>query len=52
MDTVKIPRPDGRLFRRSDDAPRAVRIEDGRDPPVSEGFKVIKWRGIIKRTFG
>ena len=23
-----------------------------REPPVSEGFKLVKWRWIIERTFG
>lgn len=40
------------IVRRSDDAPREVWLEEGQEPPVSEGFKVVKWRWIIERTFG
>ena len=37
---------------RSDDAPREVWLKEGEEPPVSEGFKLVKWRWIIERTFG
>ncbi|NCC83716.1 MAG: hypothetical protein EOM03_06260 [Clostridia bacterium] len=40
------------IVRRSDDAPREAWLEEGQEPPVSEGFKVVKWRWIIERTFG
>ncbi len=40
------------IVRRSDDAPREVWLEEGQEPPVSKGFKVVKWRWIIERTFG
>lgn len=40
------------IVRRSDDVPREVWLEGGQEPPVSTGFKVVKWRWIIERTFG
>lgn len=40
------------IVRRSDDAPREVWLEEDQEPPVSKGFKVLKWRWIIERTFG
>lgn len=40
------------IVRRSDDAPREVWLAEGQAPPVSEGFKLVKWRWIIERTFG
>jgi putative transposase len=40
------------IVRRSDDAPREVWLEEGQEPPVAEGFKLVKWRWIIERTFG
>jgi putative transposase len=40
------------IVRRSDDAPREVWITEGEEPPVASGFKIIKWRWIVERTFG
>lgn len=40
------------IVRRSDDAPREVWLEGDQEPPTSEGFKVVRWRWIIERTFG
>ncbi|AGW12001.1 putative transposase [Megalodesulfovibrio gigas DSM 1382 = ATCC 19364] len=40
------------IVRRSGDAPREVWLEGNQDAPVSKGFKVVKWRWIIERTFG
>jgi len=40
------------IVRRSDGAPREVWLEGDQEPPTSEGFKVVKWRWIIERTFG
>jgi hypothetical protein len=40
------------IVRRSDDAPREVWIPEGQEPPVAVGFKLVKWRWIIERTFG
>ena len=40
------------IVRRSDDAPREVWLEGNQDAPISKGFKVVKWRWIIERTFG
>ena len=40
------------IVRRSDDAVGEVWLQHGQQPPVAEGFKVIKWRWIVERTFG
>jgi putative transposase len=40
------------IVRRSDDAPQVVWLKEGEEPPISEGFKLVKWRWIIERTFG
>jgi putative transposase len=40
------------IVRRSDEVPREVWLEKNQAAPVSEGFKVVKWRWIIERTFG
>ena len=40
------------IVRRSDDAPREVWLQEGQEAPVAEGFKLVKWRWIIERTFG
>lgn len=40
------------IVRRSDDAPREVWVAQGEEPPAATGFKVVKWRWIIERTFG
>ena len=40
------------IVRRSEDVPREVWLEKNQAAPVSEGFKVVKWRWIIERTFG
>jgi len=40
------------IVRRSDDAPREVWLTEGQEPPIATGFKVVKWRWIIERTFG
>ena len=40
------------IVRRSDDVRREVWVAEGEEPPVAAGFKVVKWRWIIERTFG
>ena len=40
------------VVRRSDDAPVDVWLTEGKEPPVATGFKVVKWRWIVERTFG
>jgi len=40
------------IVRRSDDVPRDVWITEGQEPPTAPGFKVVRWRWIIERTFG
>jgi putative transposase len=40
------------IVRRSEDAPREVWLQEGQEAPVAEGFKLVKWRWIIERTFG
>jgi putative transposase len=40
------------IVRRSDDAHRVVWLGESQEAPASEGFKVVKWRWIIERTFG
>jgi len=40
------------IVRRSDDAPREAWLAEGQEAPISEGFKLTKWRWIIERTFG
>lgn len=40
------------IVRRSDDAPREVWITEGQEPPVAQGFRLVRWRWIIERTFG
>ena len=40
------------IVRRSDDVARDVWLTEGQEPPVAAGFKLVKWRWIIERTFG
>lgn len=40
------------IVKRSDDATGAVWLEEGQEPPVAVGFKVIRWRWLVERTFG
>lgn len=40
------------IVRRSDDTVREVWLTEGQEPPVSTGFKLVKWRWIVERTFG
>jgi putative transposase len=40
------------IVRRSDDTPREIWVAEGQEPPEATGFKVVKWRWIIERTFG
>ena len=40
------------IVRRSADAPREVWVAEGQEPPVAQGFKLVRWRWIIERTFG
>lgn len=40
------------IVRRSDDVARDVWLKEGQEAPVAEGFKLVKWRWIIERTFG
>ncbi len=40
------------IMRRSADAPREVWVAEGQEPPAAPGFKLVRWRRIIERTFG
>lgn len=40
------------VVRRTDGMSGEIWLPEGTDPPVSEGFKVLKWRWIVERTFG
>ena len=40
------------IVRRSDDVAREVWLQPGQEAPAAEGFKLVKWRWIIERTFG
>jgi len=40
------------IVRRTDGMSGEVWLPEGQEPPVSEGFKVLKWRWIVGRTFG
>ena len=40
------------VVKRSDEGSGALWQKDGEDPPVSAGFKVVKWRWLVERTFG
>jgi transposase len=40
------------IVRRSDDVRHEVWLREGEQPPVAVGFKLVKWRWIIERTFG
>jgi transposase len=40
------------IVRRSDDVPREVWITEGQEPPQLPGFRLVRWRWIIERTFG
>ena len=40
------------IVRRSDDGPGLVWTRYGQEAPAAEGFKVVKWRWIVERTFG
>lgn len=40
------------IVKRSDGAGRQVWLAEGEEAPVAEGFKLVKWRWIIERTFG
>ena len=39
-------------MRRTDGMSGEVWLPHGQEAPVSEGFKVLKWRWIVERTFG
>lgn len=38
--------------RKTDAMSGEVWLPEGQEAPVSEGFKVLKWRWIVERTFG
>jgi len=40
------------IVRKTDAMSGEVWLTDGEKPPVSEGFKLLKWRWIVERTFG
>jgi putative transposase len=40
------------IVRRSDDQAREIWLQDGQQVPVSVGFKVLRWRWVVERTFG
>ena len=40
------------IVRRTDGMSGELWLPEGQEPPVSEGFKVLKWRWIVERTFG
>lgn len=40
------------IVRRSDDVPLYMWLRDGQEPPEAVGFKVIRRRWVIERTFG
>lgn len=40
------------IVTRPDDYASHVWVRDGEQPPPSSGFKVVKWRWIVERTFG
>jgi putative transposase len=43
---------DLQIVRKTDGMSGEVWLPEGQSPPVSEGFKVLKWRWIVERTFG
>ena len=41
------------IVRRSDDGPPTMWVAPGEEPkPRQSGFKLLKWRWIVERTFG
>ena len=40
------------IVRKTDAMSGEVWLRDGQEPPVSEGFKVLKHRWVVERTFG
>lgn len=40
------------IVKRSDDNSGALWLKDGEETPVATGFKVVKWRWLVERTFG
>ena len=40
------------IVRKTDGMSGEVWLPEGQEPPTSEGFKVLKWRWIVERTFG
>ena len=40
------------IVKRSDEAAGAMWLKEGDTPPVSTGFKLVKWRWLVERTFG
>lgn len=40
------------IVKRSDEGSGALWQQEGEQPPVSNGFKVVKWRWLVERTFG
>jgi len=40
------------IVRKTDAMSGEVWLPEGQEAPISEGFKVLKWRWIVERTFG
>jgi putative transposase len=40
------------IVRKTDGMSGEVWLLEGQEAPTSEGFKVLKWRWIVERTFG
>jgi len=40
------------IVKRSDNGTGSIWLQQGEKPPVAEGFKVIRWRWLVERTFG
>jgi len=40
------------IVRKTDAMSGELWLPEGKEPPISEGFKVLKWRWIVERTFG
>lgn len=40
------------IVKRSDDSNTGAWVEDGQAPHTATGFKLVKWRWIVERTFG
>lgn len=40
------------IVKRSDDSNSGAWVPEGQTPPTAVGFKLLKWRWIVERTFG